>query len=104
MNDIGIVFVFLFVMAVIAIASFAWRTSRSQTIIDRWAAANGFRVLSAEQRFLRTGPFFFRHDKRQTVYHVTVQDSTGRTRSGYIRCGGWFAGLLSDTARVEWDD
>jgi hypothetical protein len=103
MNDIGIIFAPLIVV-VIVIASFALRTSRSQTIIDRWAVANGFRVLSAERRFLRTGPFFFRHNKHQTVYHVTVQDGEGRTRSGYIRCGGWFGGLLSDTARVEWDD
>ena len=102
MDGIQIGFVFL-IVALIAIASFALRISRSQTIIDRWAEANGFRVLNVEQRFLRTGPFFFRHNKGQTVYHVTVQDSEGRTRSGYVRCGGWFAGLLSDAARVEWD-
>ena len=103
MDGIGLVFVFV-VITVLAIASFAWSCSRSETIIDRWARANGFRVLNVEQRFVRTGPFFFRHGKGQTIYHVTVQDAQDRARSGYVRCGGWFAGLLSDAAAVEWDD
>ena len=102
MDGIGVVFVVVF-MIVLGVASFAWSCSRSQTIIDRWAQANGFRVLHSEMRLMRTGPFFFRHGKGQTVYYVTVQDSTGRTRRAFIRCGGWFAGLCSDAAAVEWE-
>ena len=34
---------------------------------------------------------------------VTVQDREGRVRSGYVRCGGFLFGLLSDRADVRWD-
>ena len=104
MNNGGpAVFVFLIVI-VLVILSMTWTFSRSTSIIETWARENGYRLLSSEYRWLAKGPYFFRTSKGQTVYRVTVQDAQGRTRSGYVRCGGWMFGLLSDKVDVRWDD
>ena len=89
---------------VIAIYGIVWRFNRSRSILDRWASGQGIEVLNAEYRVLRTGPFFFRHDENQTVYYVTIRDQVGNVRHAYLRCGGWFLGLLSDAVAVEWVD
>jgi hypothetical protein len=33
-----------------------------------------------------------------------VRDKAGHVRSGWVRCGGWFAGLFSDKITVRWED
>jgi len=40
---------------------------------------------------------------RQDVYRVTVRTADGGIRSGYVRCGGFWMGMLSDKVTVEWD-
>jgi hypothetical protein len=35
---------------------------------------------------------------------VTVKDHRGRVRRAWVRCGGWFLGMMSDHMDVEWDD
>jgi hypothetical protein len=77
--------------------------SRSRTLIDRWAEANGYQIISSERRYMLTGPFFFRSSKGQTVFRIRARDSAGRVREGWARCGGWILGLLSDAVKVEWD-
>jgi len=81
-----------------------WHFRRSGRMVERWAADNGYRLLDREYRWLLRGPFWWRTGKGMAVYHVTVQDASGRVRKGYIRCGGWFLGLLSDRIDVEWED
>src|SRR5687768_33489 len=102
-DDAAIQLLIIPVFIVIAVLSIVWTRSRSTSIIEQWASENCFELLAYEQRFLRTGPFFFRHGKGHTVYHVTVRDAEGNVRSGYARCGGWIGGLLSDKIVVEWD-
>jgi len=97
-----VVLILIFV-AVVAV-SFSWSASRGSSILEKWAAENGYRLLAAEKRFLRLGPFFLRCGKGQVVYYFTIALSDGTTRSGYARCGGWFLGLMSDAIKVEWDD
>jgi hypothetical protein len=81
-----------------------WHFSRSASLLDRWAERNGYRVLDREYRSFFKGPFFWTTSEGQTVYHVTVEDKEGRRRTGWVRCGGWFLGLLSDNVEVRWDD
>src|SRR5262249_36093276 len=50
------------------------------------------------------GPFFWTSTKAQTVYYVFVEDSDGNKRSGWVRCGSCWFGLLSDNVEVRWDD
>ena len=88
----------------VAIAVFAWRLSRSRSILDQWAEDNGYRIVHRERRLLFRGPFWWRTAEGQEVFRVIVQDDEGRERAGYVRCGGWFLGLFSDAATVKWDD
>jgi hypothetical protein len=80
-----------------------WTFSRSRSVLDEWARANGFRILSSKFRWVRKGPFFWTSSKGQMVYYVTVMNSDGTRRSGYVRCGGFFLGLLTDKVEVRWD-
>jgi len=88
----------------VVVVSLVWTRDRSLTILNDWARENGFRILSSERRYLRRGPFWWRTGKGQEVFYVTVEEETGEIRSGYVRCGSYFAGLLSSRADVEWDD
>jgi hypothetical protein len=94
----------IILVVVFAMVMMAWSASRGRTILERWAANNGYRLIDSERRLLRKGPYFWCSSKGQDVFYVTVEDEQGRVRHGYVRCGGWFLGLLSDEATVEWDD
>jgi hypothetical protein len=102
-GDGGEVVVIIFFI-VIAIGAIAWHYSRSRFLLQQWAQENGYRILSSEHRHLVRGPFFWTTSKGQTVYRVEIQDRDGRTRSGWVRCGSWMLGLLSDKVQVRWDD
>jgi hypothetical protein len=93
---IGAFFVFGLVMTV-------WHYSRASDLVERWAQRNRYRILDRELRPLRRGPFWWRTTKGQEVYRVTVQDAGGNVRSGYVRCGSWAFGVLSDRVDVAWD-
>lgn len=102
-NDVGSVLAVV-AFVIFAIMVIAWHFSRSRSLLEQWAHENGFRIVSSEHRNLVRGPFFWTTSKGQTVYRVTVEDATGRQRSGWVRCGGWAMGLLSDKVQVRWDD
>lgn len=86
------------------VVSIWWNASRSREILDRWATENGMRILEVERRYFWRGPFWFRTGEGHEVFRVTVATPSGATRSGYVRVGGWFTGLFSSKAVVEWDD
>lgn len=88
----------------IVVLGVAWHFGRSSSLLEGWARKNGYRIIDKEYRTFFRGPFFWTTGKDQTVYHVTVEDQHGRRRSGFVRCGGWFLGLLSDNVEVRWDD
>ncbi len=81
-----------------------WHFSRSASILDQWADKSGYRIVSGEYRHLLKGPFFWTSSRGQTVYYVTVEDEQGNQRHGWVRCGSWLFGLLSDNVEVRWDD
>ena len=80
-----------------------WHFGRSSSLLHQWAAKNGYRIVRQEYRHLFKGPFFWTSTKGQTVYYVVVEDAAGTRRSGWVRCGGWWLGLLSDNVEVRWD-
>lgn len=94
---------FILLIVVIAGGSLLWTASRADTLLTRWAAANAYTLVQTEQRWLRTGPYFWRHSRGQLIYYVTVRDERGQARSGYVRLGSWLGGLLSDQVDVTWD-
>jgi hypothetical protein len=103
MGDIGVVLIIV-LFGALAVAAFVWQFPRAEAILRRWAAASGYEIVHFEHRWFRVGPFWWRTSKGMAVFHVVVRDSAGRERSGFVRVGGWFWGLWSDVAKVEWDD
>ncbi len=98
-----ILFVLFVASIAVAIASIWWQSDKSQIIVQEWAQQNGFRLL--ESKFsLSKGPFLWTSSKRQTVYRVRVEDKSGRVRGGWVKCGSYWWGLMSDEAQVRWDD
>jgi hypothetical protein len=88
----------------IVIASIAWSFQRSSSILENWAASNGYRIVQKEYRNVARGPFFWTTARGQTVYRVVVEDRNGNTRTGWVRCGSWWLGLFSDDMDVRWDE
>jgi hypothetical protein len=77
---------------------------RSREHIERWAQSQGLTVRSVTRRWLRMGSFWWRTSRAQRVYAINVADSSGRTRSGVVRVGGWMMGALDSRVDVEWSD
>jgi hypothetical protein len=92
------------VVAIALIGSIAWHFARSRSVLDQWADEQGFTILDSEYRNLFRGPFFWTTSRGQTVYYVTVRDQQGTERSGWVRCGGWFWGLMTNKAEVRWEN
>lgn len=79
------------------------KITRSRAILENWAAQNGFKIIDSQFRWFFQGPYWF-HWKGQTVFRVKVQDHTGGERLGWVCCGGFLVGILSDDASVIWDE
>jgi hypothetical protein len=97
------------IVAVMGVVTFAillivWHYSRSSSLLQQWADQHGYRILHQEYRTFFKGPFFWTASKGQTVYYVTVEDQDGRRRNAWVRCGGYFLGLLSDKVDFHWDE
>lgn len=90
-------------MLLLVATSIAWHSHRSRSVLERWAERNGYRIIDADYRNFFRGPFFWTSSKGQTVYRVTVQ-AKGVVRNGWVRCGSWWLGLLSDQVEVRWDE
>jgi hypothetical protein len=103
MDDTLIFLVFALFAVGVVVASLVWTRQRAEALIERWATANGYHLTHREPRYLRTGPYFWRHSRGQQVYYVTIADEHGRPRAAYLRLGGWFLGLFSDQVDVTWE-
>ena len=102
MEDLSpILLVLLFLT--IGVGAMMWTFSRARDLLDRWADDNGLEILSAEFRWLRRGPFFWTSSNGQMIYYVVVRTADGHTRRGWVRCGGFFWGLMQDRVEVRWD-
>jgi hypothetical protein len=89
-----------FAFFIFAIVMIVWYCSRSWRILENWARVNNYRIVSSEFRQFFQGPFSW--SPNHTVYYVKVETADGQTRSGWVRCGGWFLGL--DVTEDCWDD
>ena len=101
MEDFLSIAAVVLILAVV-ILSIVWQFQRSNSLLQQWAEHNGYRIISQEYRSFFKGPFFW-SSKGQTVYYVVVKDSDGNMRRGWVRCGGWFLGLMSNNVEVRWD-
>src|SRR5690349_6176648 len=92
------------IMLIVVVASLAWHHYRAGELLQNWATMNGYQIVEHERRSLFRGPFFWSSSKNQVIYRVTVRDRRGNTRQGWVRCGGWWWGMLSDSTEVRWDE
>jgi hypothetical protein len=86
------------------ILGLVWHFWRSDSLLQKWAEDQGYRIIRQEYRWFFKGPFFWTSSNGQTVYYVVIEDSAGSKRSGWVRCGGWWFGLLTDKVEVRWED
>ena len=93
----------ILVFVALGVGMTVWTFSRSRKILERWAAENGYQILSSEFRWLRRGPFFWTSSKGQTVYYVVVRTPEGPTKRGWVRCGSFWWGVMQDKAKVRWE-
>ena len=75
---------------------------RRREALFRWASANGYRLLKFAQPMIERTPFPFTPSKSQHVFRITVADSTGCEREGFVRLGSIWRGLSSAKAEVRW--
>ena len=90
-----------------ALAILAWFahffSSRSRALLEKWAGENQYHLSLAELRLFRRGPFLW-SGKGHAIYRVEIHDQHGDYRKGWVRCGSWLAGLLSDQVEERWDN
>jgi hypothetical protein len=95
---------FWLIIIPIVIAMLWFHMARSRSLLRQWADGNGYRIVKSSYRTAWRGPFAWTSSKGQTVYRVIVQDPAGNHRTGWVRCGGYLVGLLSDQVEARWDD
>jgi len=76
--------------------------SRAKSILQTWADENGYQILSSNPRFLGRGPYTYTLLGKQWVFHVVVRASDG-TKSGYVKCGSFFWGVIVNKAEAILD-
>ena len=94
-------------LATLLVTLLVMSAKRAKSILQNWAHDNGFHIVSFEKRYLiATGPFrWWTNSRGQVVYFIQVRDREGTQRSGWLRCGSFFGGVLgSRKAEVRWDD
>ena len=103
MDGVGVILIFIIFIAA-AFALWCWHYRRANTLLEEWAARNDYHIVSREYRWFRRGRFFWFTGRGQIVFHVEIVDSEGLLRSGLVRVGGFFLGMMSNNVEVAWDD
>ena len=77
--------------------------SRAQMILRTWAEGNCYQILSSDLRFLGRGPYSYTLLGKQWVFYVILKASDGTTRTGYVKCGSFFWGVIINRAEAKLD-
>jgi hypothetical protein len=96
----GVIPFFLLGLFVISII---WAYSRSDRLLNRWAKENGYVLLKSQYVASYNNPFPFA-SRGQAVCKIVVRDLSGNRRTGWVRLGNWFFGILKYEVAVKWDD
>ena len=87
----------------VGVLAIALRVLRSRLLLRRWATFEGLRILERKRQLLPMGPFAKELFGHAVVYRVVVADREGQRRSGWVRCGRFWGGLLSSDVEVAWE-
>jgi type II secretory pathway pseudopilin PulG len=87
-----------------AVVLILWFMKRSRFLLEQWAIHNDFVITRHQRRYYRRGPFLWKASNSQDVYYVTIWDrQSQKIRSGYVCCGSYWFGVITDKVTVIWD-
>lgn len=87
---------FIPILALMVVGGFIYvYVVRSRYLLRKWARDHGYELLHADFRMLRKGRYMW-SSRGQAVFRVEVRDREGRTRQGWVRCGGWWTGVWGE--------
>ena len=83
-----------------------WYYARTKAMIHDWAAANQVRLLESRRLWFPPLGMFLTTSKSQSIVRIRVYDeTTHRIRSGWLRLGSYWWGVLdADAIEVRWED
>jgi hypothetical protein len=76
--------------------------ARCSAMIREWASHSGWDVVARKRVFFGGGPFAF--SPGMPVYELELENTAGRRRRAFVRCGDAITSVLSDHIAVEWAD
>jgi hypothetical protein len=85
---------------VIVVIYYRLDISRSESVLQRWAAARRFEILHSQRCFFSGGFRWCSH--KQTVFSVKVRDDLGHEHSGWVRFGRFGGGGYDDEPDIIW--
>lgn len=91
------------VALVFGVVSLAWHFMRGRELVEEWARQHSYALEECQYRYLTRGPYLWASSKSQAVYRVKVRTPDGQVHWGWVRCGGWIAGMFSNQVDVRWD-
>ena len=89
------------VVLVVLIAIGEWMARRK---IERWAQSHGFELVEFKGAPAWRGPRAWTRTENQEDYHIVVQDSAGRRRSGWLLYTSPWHSLGRQAVEVMWDE
>lgn len=93
-GDFGTGFAILGLIVLLGVFLY-FHITRSRKLVNQWADEHGYELLVAQHSWFLRGPYFW-SSRGQVIYRVQVRDELGHVRDGWVRCGSWFAGVMSD--------
>jgi len=73
----------------------------SQEILSAWIRRHGYRLHGADYRVFRLGPFTWTSGRGHAVYYVSVIESNGTHRRGWVRLSYPISGVADSDSNVE---
>lgn len=91
---------FLLIFLAVIFLHVIWAKRR----IKQWAIRNNYKIIKCKICLVNIGPFsYFGTSGGQSVFKIEILSDKNKTRTGYVRAGGFFFGLLRDRVEVKWD-
>ena|SRR5205814_9183863 len=102
--DISSYFCFILLLLILGVGLTLWNFNRANSMLRDWAASNGYTIVEKEYRSFFKGPFFWTASRSQIIYRVVIRDDERNVRSGWVKLGSWWFGVLSNQVDIRWDE
>ena len=102
-HEVIIVPILAVVVSVFMVWAVRWHARTAHRFLNNWAEENGYKVVSADVRWFRRGPYSLFFTQKQVVLQFTVSDTNGDLKTGWACCGHGNLGLIREMVDVRWD-